>query len=312
MGTVRPITVVLGSLDVDLPVLSAGALPPITITLGIAIDLPVLSAGALPPITIGLGVVINLPVISAGALPPIQILLTQTVFGNCSASAIATGKCTTPGGLIEERKPRVSKLEIWNVAAISLAIGEFTSVTEDSLKRARFDARWKSFKRKFLHAHKFKSAVTAISLAAVTNFDDERKGGWAHAYAFPCDYLRALTINDDETFASSGRFEVLADPQMNRKLLLTNEPAPVVLKYIYDVDNLGLLDPSVAEALGLSFGLLFAKKMVDSVAHIKEMKIEQRKALKDALATDGFEGSPKQFFPSGLLDAMSGDFEGDF
>ena len=309
-GALPAIDVTLGNLTIQLPVISpVPALPAIQVLLGLLVDLPVLSAATpLPAIKVTLADVVQLPLLSSDPLPAIQVLLTQTVFGSCSASATSSSACATPGVLLEGEST-LTQLDIWNIAAVSLGIGEFGSVTENSLKRTRFDARWNSFKRKFFHDHKFRSTVTNRVLPEITNFDTARKGGWAKCFGFPADYIRALTVNDDETFQSSGRFEVLADPDLSRMLLLTNE-ATVTLKYIYNVTQYGLLSPSVAEALGLNFGLQFALKFGKSPPEIVLMTAAAKKALADANMVDGIEGSPDSFFPHELLDAMENDYEG--
>jgi len=212
----------------------------------------------------------------------------------------------------------VTVVQIWNVALVELGVGTIGTTSDGSSQAILLNTVWEGgFRAQFLADHAWNGAKRTIDLST---FKDS--GGtavspsgsrWNNAFELPTDYLRALTINgfpmqpNGSMGQNQWEIEVVSDgatPPVLKRCLLSNESS-ISLEYVMDIgdDNIGLLSPLVAHAMGLALAAHVATNFGKPPAEQAYIGQRAADALLAAKGVDGQESSPRMFSTTSLLDA---------
>jgi hypothetical protein len=132
-----------------------------------------------------------------------------------------------------------------------------------------------------LRAHPWNAAIKRVALIE----DVVPLYSWKHAFILPTDYLRVLSLNEDESWADGGdlfKIEGLS--------LLTNESSANI-RYVSRIrpDN---FDSLLFDACAFRFASSMAYPITGSTSVSQEMWGLYQARLQEARTVDGQEGSP--------------------
>lgn len=181
-----------------------------------------------------------------------------------------------------------------SIANRALQINGATRIVSlaDNSKSARaINTAYDPLRQKELRNHTWSFAVKRVSLAASAT---PPVFGRANAYPLPSDYLRILPPDPEATvlgygegapliFASGGRpdrdwqIEKNADGLLS---IITNQSAPLLLRYVADVTDPNQMDALFREALSA----LLAEGTCEELTQSNEKKAYARTIYKDTIA----------------------------
>lgn len=134
-----------------------------------------------------------------------------------------------------------SEVSICNAALIHLGQDNITALT-DGNKRARIcNQRYQPIRDRLLRSHPWRFAITRTNLAADAATPEYT---WAYQYEQPVDSLRVLNLKDPYIpWIKEG------------SKILTNEAAPLYIRYIRTVTNPTQFDASFVELLSVELAI---------------------------------------------------------
>lgn len=180
---------------------------------------------------------------------------------------------------------QLTDTDICNMALDLLEEAPITSIDEASSV-----ARW--FKRNFwpkawalMRKHPWNFALARIVLtenAATPTF------GWSYAYQAPVDFLRILPLTvDGEDNGVPLPYKVEQDQ------ILTDQPAPIYVRYIKRISNTGQFDNSFCEALAALLAMGAAHLITGKQSYADRMQQVFQSQMLDAQSVDALEGTPE-------------------
>lgn len=141
-------------------------------------------------------------------------------------------------------------------------------------------------------AGKARAILQPISLAGQAAQDPT---GYSHAYPYPIDCIRPLTINDRpidevhwevETIANVDQFGAIIS---RRKVIYCDEAGPLSLKYNAMIEP-GDMTPHLAKAVALELAMRCEGKVKDSVSRGEKLRNDYKEATKgSAFRIGGFQ-----------------------
>ncbi len=178
-----------------------------------------------------------------------------------------------------------SKTTIFNAALTHIGAGLVSAADENSEEAKVCRARYDQVLDATLRGHPWNSARARKAVGSSGTPDFE----YAKQYTLPPDpfCLRVIDLYDsEEPWVVEGR------------LLLTDAPAPIKLRYVFRLTNPGLMDALLLEALSLHLAVSIAYKQSDSSRLEGRLWDRYVAWLRMARNVDGQEGIPKNFFES--------------
>ena len=142
-------------------------------------------------------------------------------------------------------------------------------------------------------------AVITVLLNKLTDSPVGTK--WDNKFMLPTDYIRALSINEmPSPGGERDLWEIQVSTDHTDRFLLTDQTA-VTLRYIADVENVGVLGPRVVEAMGVDFAARLAKIFSLNAALVTDLTRRARLLSESAMSVDGKEGSSQTFSDRSLI-----------
>lgn len=191
-----------------------------------------------------------------------------------------------------------SKVGIYNLAAAWLNVPAVSSDTENTRHAVVFQSIWDQVRRKVLRDHTWNHAKKRKSLDQLA---ESPAFGWDYQYVLPPDVLRVLTLNGEDGKHSTAKWEIeyLDD---GTRVLLTDE-IEADITYVADIDNVGMWDPALANAMAYELALAAAPSLGKNPREVQQTAEMRSAALADAKAVEGQEGSPQIRIDQTLVDA---------
>lgn len=182
-----------------------------------------------------------------------------------------------------------SALSITDIA--NMALDYLEEAPLQSIDDDRSVARW--MKRNFwpiawglMRAHPWNFAITRASLTAAGTAP---AFGWLYSYAMPSDSLRLLPVT------CSGYED--ADPikhKVEGSSILTNQAAPLKIRYIKRIDNTGLFDNNFCDALAIALAQKAAHFVTGKQSYAQTLQPILANAIAEAQRVDSLEGTPEE------------------
>lgn len=163
-----------------------------------------------------------------------------------------------------------SVVQICNNALQKLGATRITAIDEDSRNARACNATYEGTKQAELRAHVWNFAIKRAELAA-----DSEAPAWGRANAFtlPSDFLRLLPPYPEDNLNST-------DWQIEGKKILTDDDAPIYIRYIYNVT-----DPNEMDALFLDMlSIKLAYDICEEITQSNTKKASLLEDYKDALS----------------------------
>jgi len=171
----------------------------------------------------------------------------------------------------------VSKVDIINSALVKIGAEPILSVDDDSKEAQVSKIRFDFVRQVVLRMHPWNCAIKRTTTSATTSTPDF---DFAYQHQLPSDCIRILevNINDDPEYRIEGR-NILSD---------ANE---IELKYVYDLEDVSLMDSMLAEAIAsyLAFDIAYSITQNGNVRDSMFGLFER--VMKSAKTVDGQEDS---------------------
>lgn len=190
-----------------------------------------------------------------------------------------------------------SKTDICNLSLDLLSGAVIQDVDNPSTSTEELCSRWYDVCRKAtLREHPWtfarKRAILAASATAPLF-------GYTKAYPFPNDYIRFLTIENDEGMQINNTdFEI-----ENNAVLLSSDATSVRLRYIYDVTDVTKFDALFVNYFALNLALMVAFKITESNTNVDRIAQLQKQQGAMSRAISGQERQPIRIVNSKNRDA---------
>ena len=195
-----------------------------------------------------------------------------------------------------------STVDIANAALQKLGAARIDDLSENSKAARACNNCYERMRDKELRIHRWNFAIKRAQLAASSTAP---AFGPAYAYPLPADFLRLLPV-DPEYIAGSGltipgtlvtigtSMDWRIESHEDARAIVTNEGAPLNIRYVAIVIDPNLMDPLFRDAVSC----LMAWEMCEEITQSNVKKaaaLEMYKmALADAKVTNALENVPEQ------------------
>ncbi|MEX3008358.1 hypothetical protein [Hoeflea sp. TYP-13] len=172
---------------------------------------------------------------------------------------------------------------VCNMALDILHEGPISSIEDDEPNARRFKRNFDALRDAFLAAHPWNFAVSRVSLPADATAP---AFGWDYRYLIPGDCLRLLPLKCD------GEFDGANIPhELESGFLLTDEKAPLKIRYVRRVSELGLWTPLSVTAFAAFLAANLAHAVTGKASYAQFAADRFQSELKRAKRVDGLQGS---------------------
>lgn len=171
---------------------------------------------------------------------------------------------------------------ICNSALIKLGATTIMSLTEGSRNANLCLEQYDKLRDDVLRAHVWNFATQRTRLAQLAA---SPAFGLAHAYQLPADWLRTVTVHDNDAGAGAVRYRI-----EGRRIL--TDAAGIWLKYIGRINDANEMDASFREALAWKVAIDLAVPITQSTTALREAEEGFRRALVKARSVDAIEDFP--------------------
>jgi hypothetical protein len=180
-----------------------------------------------------------------------------------------------------------SEVEISNRALQRLGAGRITSLEDGSVSARACNNAYASLRDALLRTHPWSFAIARASLAA----DSEAPAfGPANAFSWPTTALRILLPKDE-----------FLDWEIEGRKILTNDTAPLEIRYINKITDPNTMDPLFREALACWMAHELCEELTQSNSKKDRLKEDLANILAEARRTNAIE-RPAVESPDGSWD----------
>jgi hypothetical protein len=175
-----------------------------------------------------------------------------------------------------------STVEIANNALQKLGAEAISSLSDNSDRARAISRIYAQELRAELRAHPWNCAIKRVQLAAL---EDAPAFGPAYQYQLPSDCVRILTS------------VLVTDWQIEGRKLLTDDPGPLDLRYVYELTDPNEMDPLLIDAFSSRLAWKVATRVVDSntmTAAARQMYMDTLGAARKANAFENISAEPPE------------------
>lgn len=185
-----------------------------------------------------------------------------------------------------------SKTDVMNRALTKLGDSRITSPTDDDEKAIVLNAMFDTLRDAELRKNNWNFAIKRDQIAALVSTPSF---GFEYEYQLPGDCLRILMIDDRYVGYSLAGYRTLPeqDWQIEGRKILTDIAAPLKIKYVYSVTNVGDWDPLFVEYFACSLAFEAAERLAQGGTRKDRIKQDKRDALVEAISSDAIENPPE-------------------
>lgn len=185
-----------------------------------------------------------------------------------------------------------SKTDVMNRALTKLGDTRVTSPTDDDEKAIVLNSMFDTLRDAELRAHNWNFAIKRDQIAALASTPSY---GFAYEYQLPGDCLRVLMLDDRYVGYSLAGYRTLPEQeyQIEGRKILTDIGAPLKIKYVYSVTNVGDWDPVFVEYFACTLAFEAAERLAQGGSRKDRLEVDKRNALIMALRADAIENPPE-------------------
>lgn len=172
-----------------------------------------------------------------------------------------------------------SKVEIANRALQLLGAKRIVSLTEDSRNARACNAAFEPVKRAELRKHPWGFATKRVQLAADAT---EPAFGRSNSFTLPSDFIRLLPPDQNLNFND-------LDWIVEGRNIITDDDAPLDVRYVYDVTDPNIFDVLFREALAAKLAEQLCEELTQSNTKIATASAVYDKAIAEAKRANAIE-----------------------
>ena len=181
-----------------------------------------------------------------------------------------------------------SKVGICNSALIKLGASTIMSLTDGSKNANLCNEQYDKLRDDLLRTHPWNFAIRRAKLAQLSEVP---AFGFAHAYQLPAEWLRTVTVHDNDAGAGAVRYRI------EGRRILADAP-DIWLRYVAAVDDPNEMPIAFREALAWRIAADLAQAVTQSSTVQEAMLQGFRPALATAKSIDAIEDYPPEPPPS--------------
>lgn len=189
-----------------------------------------------------------------------------------------------------------SQVEVFNLTLTKLGQDRAASPDDDVEAVRVLRSLWPITIDTVLARHPWRFALTRAQLPAVA---DVPSYGWARQFELPEDALRLVQVGDSWVWyqADTPRFE------LEGRMVLTDEAAPLRVRYVKRVSNSGEWPPLFARAVAMQLAADACEKLVQSGTKQQAAVSEYLGAVAEAKRQNAIERPPQRADYSSWLES---------
>jgi hypothetical protein len=172
-----------------------------------------------------------------------------------------------------------SKVEIANRALQILGAKRIVSLTEDSRNARAINAAFEPVKRAELRKHPWQFATKRVQLAAEASAPLFTRSS---SFALPSDFIRLLPPDPEVNFND-------LDWIIEGRNIITNDGAPLDVRYIWDVTDPNTMDVLFREALSAKLAEQLCEEITQSNTKIATASALYKDVIADAKRANAIE-----------------------
>jgi hypothetical protein len=172
-----------------------------------------------------------------------------------------------------------SKVDICNRALQKLGAKSIISLTEDSRNARACNTAFEPVKLAELRAHPWNFAIKRAELAADATAPE---WGRANSFTLPSDFV-GMAPDYPEDNAND------KDWQLEGKKILTNDSAPIYIRYKYNVTDPNEMDSLFREALACRLAAELAEALTQSNVKKSDLKADYKDVISEAKKQNAIE-----------------------
>lgn len=176
----------------------------------------------------------------------------------------------------------VSVVTICNLALQMLGAARITSLDEDSVNARACNACYEMLRRSELREHPWNCAKSRAALAA-----DATAPSWgrANSFALPADFLALIKPYPEDN-------DYTLDYEIEGRSILSDEDAPLYIRYIADVTDVSQMDPLLQEAIATRMAIQMCEEITNSNTKKNFLKDDYKIVIAKAKRSNAIEGVP--------------------
>lgn len=172
-----------------------------------------------------------------------------------------------------------SDVEICNRALQLLGAGRITSLAEDSPAAKEMARAYDPVRQRELRAHPWNFSIKRAQLAEAGSAP---AFGRAREFPLPADFLRLLPPYPEDNYLSR-------DWLIEGRSILTDDAAPLNIRYVADVTDANQMDPLFREALAHSLAMATCEKLTQSNTKKAELREDRKEVIREAKRVNAIE-----------------------
>ena len=174
-----------------------------------------------------------------------------------------------------------SVVDICNLALSNrLGSSRITALTDSSKNAREVNLAYPQARDFVQRAHPWNCTIERASLAAMTSTPEHT---YANQYQHPSDAIRILDVDTTYDWVSEGR------------KILTDEAAPLKIRYQKRVEDPQQFDPMMIDAIVVRLAYMICESITQSPAKQDRLDADFKRIMKEAKTLDAQEGSAQQF-----------------
>lgn len=189
-----------------------------------------------------------------------------------------------------------SKTDVVNLCLTKLGQDRVISIDDDTEPARVIRALWDLSLEALLSSHPWKFAIVRAELPALA---DAPLNTWSKQYQLPADCLKLVQVSTDWIFYSQD----VPTFDLEGGVILTDEGAPLPVRYVARQSNVGLWPALFARAMAMQLAADACEKLTGSGSKGEKALAELEMALRTARRQSAIERPPQRLNESSWLRA---------
>lgn len=172
-----------------------------------------------------------------------------------------------------------AEVDIYNRALQKLGAKLLASTSEDSVNARACNAAYPTLRDALYRKHVWSFTVERAELAADA---EEPEWGRANSFTLPADFIRLAPKYPEDNFHSD-------DNIIEGRKILTNDAAPLYIRYVKRVTDADVMDPLFRELLATEMAFELCEALTQSNQKKEGLRADADKIMKEAKRANAIE-----------------------
>lgn len=185
-----------------------------------------------------------------------------------------------------------SQVEIANRALTKVGEARILSLSDDVEAARTVDSLWDVVRDAELRIRVWRFAISRVSLAALVSTPD---WGFDYEYQLPSDCLRVLQVGEYYPGVSLSDYRNADESEwkVEGRKILTNEAAPLKIRYVAQITDTGQWDAAFTESFACRLAAEVCERLTQSNTKKQIAWDEYKQAVSMAVRANAIESAPE-------------------